>query len=288
MSTFAVVCPSCDEQLEADESLIGVRVKCPSCDFAFEITAAHGAEDGPPQETTGGDAPPDDSEPVQEEHTSYPDTGQSFTSARRDRTASKRRPPSTSRINAPDLSSDWATGRPTPEDLDIPKYVWLPDGEHCLHQYHVRKRVPQFRVVIFVVALMAFVLPALIYLLWLWLAPRAHGIIAITNRRFLYIEYGTGLFSKSFHVTSMDVSDIAAVDCFTQHGIEKFLGIFISREKKAFLLRIQSRYPAQFTIGGITAVTSSMFEPASGAVSAVQQIGAQLADLRTTLTRGQS
>ncbi|MBI3272563.1 MAG: hypothetical protein HYZ53_26475 [Planctomycetes bacterium] len=171
-----------------------------------------------------------------------------------------------------------------PVNLDVGRHVWLEPGETLLNQYYARKREPKFRVLIFLVLFIPWLIPGLLYVLWYFLAARAHGVIGLTNRRLLYVEFSSGVLGEDWSSTSFDLRTIAGVRCYAQHGITKFLGIFVTQEKKAFLFQVQSRYPTQFAIGGLTAVTSSLFEPADSAVEMSQEIGGRILEIQAGLS----
>jgi hypothetical protein len=172
------------------------------------------------------------------------------------------------------------------------KHFDMMQGEKVAATYYARKRIPKFRVLIFVVLLLLYIIPGLIYLLWFWGASREHGFVAITNRRLLWLEFGKGWGSRRQHQVSLDLHMIAAVQLYTQHGIKKLFGAILLSETKAFMLKIMGRYPIAMTIGGLAKVNAfsgggnSGYEPADNSLQMVQDLGSLILEFQRRSREG--
>jgi DNA-directed RNA polymerase subunit RPC12/RpoP len=264
-ATTRLLCPHCKQKLAVDDDLAGEMLECPACGGTMLIPRGPGRDESP----------------VRPRETEIP-----VPATPRPRPAPLPRPspgppvfrtPLTPPVNAPpDCQGD-------PAALPVSAYVRLQAGEQVVAQYYARKLTPKFRVLLFILGLILGVLPGLLYLLWYYLAARYHGVIALTERRLVYVEFGKGFSRRSCRTTSFDLRSIASIQCFTQHGIRRFLGLFVTREKKAFMLAVRSRFPVHLTVGGITAIASGLFAPANDSLRMTQEIGSRILELQRQL-----
>lgn len=181
-------------------------------------------------------------------------------------------------------------------------------GEQVAARYNVRKLEPKFPIAVTI--LMALILllalvtpthaPTRLPMLAIGLAGivgcvvayaisyRARGVVFMTNRRVVYVEYGKGAFRERNHVASVDLAYVNGISALTQDGKRTFLGIRIGREKKNFYLQVDTRAWKSITIGATSQRPGmKIFEPDAGALQAVQEMGAKVRQLHAELTTSQ-
>lgn len=255
MNEIKFLCPYCRQKLEAEPEMRGDLLECPSCTRKIRVPAAMSGQ-----------------------------------------------PPTAPRVAATSIAPggpprEPAAIKPAPpcdykaEGLDMAGFFDLMAGERVVATYYARKRVPKFRVLVFLVLLLMYIIPGILYVLWYFGAKREHGLIAITNRRLLWLEYGKGWGERCQRQISLNLHMIAAVELYTQHGISRLLGLLIS-EKKAFLLKVLGRYPITWTVGGLAKISAltggstSTYEPADNSLELVQNIGSMILELQRKTSEG--
>ena len=255
MSGIKFYCPYCQQKLDAELDMQGSTLDCPSCHRTIQVPEAMSGQLQP-----SANAP---ASPVLQE---LPSRGPG------------------ANVSAP-LCDYAATG------LNMAQHFDLMQGERIIATYYARKRVPKFRVLVFLFLLLMYVLPGIFYVIWYFGAKREHGLIAVTNRRLLWLEYGKGWGERRQQQISLNLHIIAAIELYTQHGISRFFGLLIS-EKKAFLLKVMGRYPITMTIGGLSKVSAltggsaSTYEPADNSLELVQYMGSLILEIQRKTAEG--
>jgi len=173
-----------------------------------------------------------------------------------------------------------------PKNPELARRIVLAEGESIAASYYVRRLRVEFSVALFLLLFLAGVLPGLLYVLWHVLRKRAHGILAVTDRRMVYLEFGKGAFGRHWQCSSFGLHTITGVSIYSQDGVLKLLGLFTLKKRKSFHVHVQSRYPVAFQVGATTASGPNPYEPATQAVDAAQAVGSRVNELQRLLLRG--
>lgn len=255
MAEYTFKCPGCQTELGAEDSWAGMNLDCPTCGKKITV-------------------PPPPRAPLQ---TAIP---------KRSLPAAALPPPTAS---AP-LPTTGATGAapvlpPDQERLRESEFLWLMPGEEVKARYYARVKKPRLEPAVVILLLCIPILGWLVLffaLLAYFFGAKVHGTVLLTNRRVLYVEFGAGRLEKHWATTSFDLASIAGVECFAQDAETKFLG-FTTFRKKAFLLKLQSRYPVAFAIGGILRLgvtPTDLCEPAKDSILLTREIGSRIWELQ--------
>lgn len=174
-----------------------------------------------------------------------------------------------------------------PSAFDLKEHVWLQPDETVVAKYYALRLAPRFRILSFLFALLLSIptlgVALLVYILWLF--ERLNGVIVLTNRRFIYVGIRKVFLYGSWENASINIDTISSVNCYYQHGIKKFLGLFISKEKLGMMLEVRSG-AGTFKIGNVTHVGrlgGPPLAPADDGLQMTQQLGSLVIEIQNRL-----
>jgi len=293
-------CASCGGTVSAPASTAGKTGKCPVCASPITVPQASsplvdGAGQTPPRPSSTAGPPSDRAVSV-----SPPLAAPSGARPPPLPTAKARRAPSTapvpgSRVEVHDLQDvirTLARSQPppmavVPSAFDLKEHVWLQPDETVVAKYYALRLAPRFRILSFLFALLLSIptlgVALLVYILWLF--ERLNGVIVLTNRRFIYVGIRKVFLYGSWENASINIDTISSVNCYYQHGIKKFLGLFISKEKLGMMLEVRSG-AGTFKIGNVTHVGrlgGPPLAPADDGLQMTQQLGSLVIEIQNRL-----
>ena len=263
-----VKCASCGKTLAVTEKFAGKRIKCPSCSGAIVVPresvvrAELSSSDDPPSQTTISSS--SSNAPVP--HVSSP-------------------------MKVVANVANVAGNYEYPPYLDVeglrdPKLDSIPElasfqktlpGEIVVGQYRTRVMKPTglWRQILICVIIYPLILLIPFVVAAFYSRRRGHTYLYLTNRRLVVLELDKGVFGRSQTVLNYGVESISGFTLIAQHGIKKFLGLFTTREKKTFYIKVTTNTFDSFELGS-SGVVNSLFSPGRDAVNLCSELDSLL------------